>query len=94
MDELTNIDDKEINDSRELRRDYRERKDNLRQDYREHKQVIKARKEASMTNVKGRVKNHLSGFIRAVVVGLLILMQFLLILYLPLFLRHFRKRHL
>ena len=80
---------KELTGSRELRRDYKERKDSLKQDYKEQKQEIKAYKEASMTNVKGRIKTHMSGFLHAIIVGLLVLVQFLIILYLPLFLHQY-----
>lgn len=42
-----------------------------------------------MTNIKGRVKNNFSGFLRAVVIGILILLQMLIILILPAMLRQY-----
>lgn len=70
-------------EKKELRRDYKEQKDHLKAEYKENKQNIKNLKELSMTNVKGRIKNNLSGFLRFVVIGMLILVQVLFILFLP-----------
>lgn len=60
----------------------REQREQLKNDYKEQKQEIKYKREISLTDAKGRVKNHLSGFIRAVLVGMLVLGQFGLIIYL------------
>lgn len=57
--------------------------------YRIKKQQERNIKEASMTNIKGRVKNNFSGFLRAVVIGILILLQMLIILILPAMLRQY-----
>lgn len=57
--------------------------------YRIKKQQERDIKEASMTNIKGRVKNNFSGFLRAVVIGILILLQMLIILILPAMLRQY-----
>ncbi len=59
---------------------------NLKELYKTRKGILK---EASITNIKGRVKNNISGFLRAVVIGLIILVQILIILTLPLFLRQY-----
>ncbi len=67
---------------------YRYQKHNIRR-YRIRKQHERDIKEASMTNIKGRVKNNFSGFLRAVVIGLLVLFQMLIILLLPLMLRQY-----
>lgn len=84
-----NMDD----DKQNLKELYKIRKSELKEDYKKQKQDIKQEvkdfKEASMTNIKGRVKNNISGFLRAVVSGLLILVQILVILTLPLLLRQY-----
>ncbi len=81
------------NDRQNLKELYKIRKSELKEDYKKQKQDIKQEvkdfKEASMTNIKGRVKNNMSGFLRAVVSGLLVLVQILVILTLPLFLRQY-----
>lgn len=81
------------NDRQNLKELYKIRKSELKEDYKKQKQDIKQEvkdfKEASMTNIKGRVKSNISGFLRAVVSGLLVLVQILVILTLPLFLRQY-----
>ena len=82
-DKIDNVNSHEKHASKEkkeLRRDYKEQKDHLKAEYKENKQNIKNLKELSMTNVKGRIKNNLSGFLRFVVIGMLILVQVLFIL--------------
>lgn len=72
-----------------LKQDLKEQKGRLRQDYKEQSQKIKELREASMTNVRGRLKNSLSGFLRFIVMGLLVLFQMLIIIFLPLLLRQY-----
>lgn len=80
-------------DKQEIKDLYKMRRIELKEDYKKQKQDIKQEvkdfKEASMTNIKGRVKSNMSGFLRAVVIGLLILVQILVILTLPLLLRQY-----
>ena len=76
-------------DSHQSKREHREQKELLKNDYREQKQELKYIKETSMTNVKGRIKNHMSGLLRGVVIGLLIMFQIFIIIYLPAILRQY-----
>lgn len=93
-------DDKQVQEKKELKHGYRDQKDLIKQDHRVQKdklkqeykiqrQKIKDLREASMTNVRGRIKNSLSGFLRFIVMGLLVLLQMFIIIFLPFLLRQY-----
>ncbi|MBE5937074.1 MAG: cardiolipin synthase [Lachnospiraceae bacterium] len=73
----------------QLKQEHKEQKEQLKQEYREQKEKIKELREAAMTNLKGRIRNNMSGTIRVLVVALLVFMQFGLIIILPMFLRQY-----
>lgn len=69
--------------------DHREQKGILRQDYLVQKQKILDIREAAMTNVRGRIRNSVSGMLKVLVAAFLAFIQFALILILPFFLRQY-----
>ena len=73
---------------RKIRVLYKYQKRNLKW-YRVRRQREREIKEASMTNIKGRIKNNFSGFLRILVLGLLVLLQIMFILTMPLLLRQY-----
>ncbi len=73
----------------QFKQEHKDQKEQLKQDYKEQKQKINDLRVASMTNVRGRIKSHLSGFLRALVVGLLVLVQIAIIILLPFLLREY-----
>ncbi len=74
--------------ARKIRVLYKYQKRNLKW-YRVRRRKEREIKEAAMTNIKGRVKNNFSGFLRILVIGLLVLLQVIFILSLPLWLRQY-----
>lgn len=76
-------------DVHQLRHEHKEQKEQLRNDYREQKQELRDIREASMTDVRGRIKNHMSGLLRGMVIGLLIMFQIFIIIFLPTVLRQY-----
>ena len=77
------------NDPRTFKKEHKDNKEQIKNDYKEQISEMKYIKQVSMTNMKGRIKNNLSGLLRGLVIGILILLQFSIILYLPLVLRQY-----
>jgi len=77
------------NDYRTFRQTHKDNKEQLKNEYKEQISEMKYKKQISMTNMTGRIKNNMSGLLRGVVIGLLVLLQFSIILYLPIVLRQY-----
>lgn len=89
IEELEHTSEEMHQEKKELRHEYRKQKGQLKQEYRDAKQKIESLREAAMKDIRGRIRNNMSGMIRILAVAVLVFAQFGMILLLPMFLRQY-----